>query len=150
MSHPLKYDEGKYDPTLVEPWVVKAIAAVYQEGVDKKYSRGSWKKFEVEKARELIAPAIRHLDAYRDGEFIDPDGGNPHLIKAVWNLLTVYYHEERNRNAQPKKLYEGREALLSSIRKSWIQEGKASPDNGEHGDESKGHPFVGIQMPFVW
>ena len=95
--HPLKYDEGKYDPTLVEPWVVKALAAVYQEGIDKKYSRNSWKKFEIEKARELIAPAIRHIDAYREGEMIDPDGGNPHLLKAAWNLLTVYYHEEKER-----------------------------------------------------
>ena len=99
-DHPLKVEGGKYDPTLVEPWVVKALSKVYQEGIDKKYSRGSWKHFELEKARELIAPAIRHLDAYREGEFIDPDGGNPHLMKAVWNLLTVYYFEEAAREAQ--------------------------------------------------
>lgn len=102
LKHPLKCGEGKYDPTLVEPWVVKALSKVYQEGIDKKYSRGSWKHFELEKARELIAPAIRHLDAYREGEFIDPDGGNPHLMKAVWNLLTVYYFEEAAREAQRK------------------------------------------------
>jgi hypothetical protein len=98
MTHLLKYDEGKYDPTLVEPWVVKTIAAVYQEGIDNKYSRGSWKKFDIEGARKLMAPAIRHIDAYREGEFIDPDGGNPHLVKAIWNLLTIYYHEKRERH----------------------------------------------------
>ena len=94
-NHPLKYDEGKYDPTLVEPWLVKALSAVYQEGIDKKYSRGSWKQFDLDDARKLIAPAIRHLDAYREGEFIDPDGGNPHLAKAAWNILTVLYHETK-------------------------------------------------------
>jgi hypothetical protein len=94
IGHPLKYDEGKYDPTLVEPWVTEALSKIYQEGIDKKYSRGSWKKFTTEEAEKLMAPAIRHLDKDRSGERIDPDGGNPHILKAVWNLLTIYYHRE--------------------------------------------------------
>ena len=97
INHPLKYDEGKYDPTLVEPWLIKALASVYQEGIDNKYSRGSWKKFELDKARGLIAPALRHINLYLEGEFIDPDGDNPHLAKAMWNLATVLYHEQKAR-----------------------------------------------------
>ena len=88
---PLKYDEGKIDLSLVEPWVEEAIAKVYAVGLTK-YQRDSWKLFTPEQARALIAPAKRHLNAYRKGEYYDPDDNLPHLIKAVWNQLTIYYH----------------------------------------------------------
>jgi len=97
----LKFDEGKIDLSLVEPWVEEAIAKVYTVGM-MKYRRDSWKEFTPKQARELIAPAKRHLNAYRKGEYSDPDDGLPHLVKAVWNLLTIYYHEERAANVNNK------------------------------------------------
>jgi hypothetical protein len=88
----LKYDEGKIDVSLVEPWIEEELARVYEVGLTK-YCRDSWKEFELEDARKLIAPAKRHLNQYRKGEFLDPDDGRPHLVKAAWNLLTIYWHE---------------------------------------------------------
>lgn len=94
-GQPLKYNEGKLDLSLVEPWVEEEFAKVYTYGLTK-YARGSWKEFELEDARKLIAPAKRHLNAYRKGEMIDPESGLPHLVQAAWNLLTVYYHEAKH------------------------------------------------------
>ena len=94
-GQPLKFDEGKLDLSLVEPWVEEVIARVYTEGL-RKYTRDSWKQFSLEDARKLIAPAKRHLNEYRKGEFTDPATGLPHLVQAAWNLLTIYYHETRH------------------------------------------------------
>lgn len=93
----LKFDEGKLDLSLIEPWVEEELAKAYTVGLVK-YSRGSWKQFTVEEARQLIAPAKRHFNEYRKGNYYDPDDGLPHLIKAIWNLLTLHYHEEATRH----------------------------------------------------
>lgn len=95
----LKHDEQKVMLDLVEPWVEEQLALVYMAGL-KKYRRDSWKEFSVGDARKLIAPAKRHINQYRKGEFFDPDDGCPNLVKAAWNLLTIYWHEqeELNRN----------------------------------------------------
>lgn len=37
----------------------------------------------------------RHLGAFWKGEFIDPDDGLPHLLKAAWHCATLFtWHEE--------------------------------------------------------
>ena len=92
----LKYDEKKLDLSLVEPWLEEVMAEVYAYGVRQKYGRDSWKAFTIEDARKLVAPAKRHLNAYRKGEFFDAESGLPHLAQAAWNLLTIYYHEMKN------------------------------------------------------
>jgi hypothetical protein len=94
---PLKFDEGKLDLALVECWVEEELCKVYTIGL-KKYHKGSWKKFDLEQARELVSPAKRHLNAYRKGEYYDPETGLPHLVQAAWNLLTIHYHETKGTN----------------------------------------------------
>lgn len=90
-----KVNENKIDLTLVEPWVEEALAEVYQEGIDHKYERDSWKNATIEEARELLKAAKRHINEYRKGHFFDTTGNpkNSHLMKAAWNLITLHYHE---------------------------------------------------------
>jgi len=52
--------------------------------------------FKLEDAQALIDPAMRHTDAYRDGEYYDKDSGLPHLMSAAWNLMLIHYHTQAN------------------------------------------------------
>lgn len=97
-DRPLKYDEGKPKLHLVPTILTHMMAKVYEWGINNKYRRDSWKEFPLDKAREDLTPAaMRHIDAYRDGEWLDPQTKLPHLILAIWNCTTLLWHESRDR-----------------------------------------------------
>ena len=88
----LKFDEGKLDLRLVEPWVVEELCRVYMYGVHK-YHEGSWKKFTPEEARKVFESAYqRHANALRKGEIVDPETGLKHSFQAAWNLITWQWY----------------------------------------------------------
>lgn len=96
-----KFDEGKLDLDLMpvewEEWIVR----VFEEGLRKGYARDNWKKgFE---ERRLMNAARRHINRDRQGEHIDPDGGNPHLVKAAWNLLALHWQRQFGAMDQTKE-----------------------------------------------
>lgn len=94
MDKPLKYDEGKPMLHLVPTLWTRMLARVLEYGLEK-YYRDSWKNFTIEKANEdLIPAAMRHIDAYRDGEYIDQETGCPHLAQAMWNCGVIMWHVE--------------------------------------------------------
>lgn len=86
----VKADLGKTDYTLVPPKIIAAIARSRMHGVAK-YGRSSWVDVEPER---YIAAMMRHLEAYRNGELIDPDSGEAHLGAVALNaglLLELGY-----------------------------------------------------------
>ena len=94
---PLKFDEQKPMLHLVPPLFTRVLARIFEYGVGK-YWRDSWQGFSLEKAQEdLIPAAMRHIDQYREGEFLDKESGYPHLGHAAWNLLVVMWHEYKSR-----------------------------------------------------
>ena len=98
---PLKFDEGKPNLSLIPPLWNAMLARVLEYGL-KKYYKDSWKEFTLQKAKDdLIPAAMRHLDAYRDGEYISEEG-LPHLSQTAWNCLVLLWHEEKNRKVQEK------------------------------------------------
>lgn len=71
-----KHDEGKVDYTLVPTPALEAEAKALMFG-EKKYGRYNYTKgFE---AQRLLAAALRHILAYRDGHDNDSESGVHHL-----------------------------------------------------------------------
>jgi hypothetical protein len=96
---PLKYDEGKHNPALVPPMFIRVLARIFEYGLTK-YYKDSWKQFTLDKAiDDLIPAAMRHIDDYRSGEYLDPVTERPHLGHAAWNLLIVLWHSEPDKDA---------------------------------------------------
>lgn len=93
---PLKMAENKPRLELVPRFAIEELARVYEAGLNK-YSPESWRQFTPEQAQAcLLGAALRHLEAYREGERIDAGSGCETLAQAAWNALTLLYHIKRN------------------------------------------------------
>lgn len=84
----LKYDGGKGQWSLMMRGMAYALGKV----VDiltfgaQKYSADSWRQ--VENGKERYKDALyRHLNAFEQGEVLDPESGQPHLAHAACNIL---------------------------------------------------------------
>lgn len=87
----MKFDNGKLLYSLIPPETMKALAEVLTYGANK-YAKDNWKLVENGKERYLNA-LMRHLEAYRSGEFIDPESGFSHLSHCLCNLSFIHYLE---------------------------------------------------------
>lgn len=78
-----KHDDGKLRYDLVPPSSTKALAEVLTFGA-KKYAPNNWRN-----NKELWryeAALLRHIEAYRSGEDLDPETGFSHLAHAMTNI----------------------------------------------------------------
>ena len=87
-----KYDQGKLRYSLIPPAAMKGMAEVLTFGANK-YEPGRWKTVPNAKERYLDA-AMRHLEAYRSGEVLDPESHLSHLRHALTNLAFLVAFEE--------------------------------------------------------
>jgi hypothetical protein len=91
-----KFDTGKLRYSLVPPTAVKALAEVLTFGA-KKYAPNSWQL--VDRAQERYLDALmRHLEAYRSGELIDPESGLPHLSHLLCNASFLLHFQLKDLN----------------------------------------------------
>jgi Domain of unknown function (DUF5664) len=82
----LKFDNDKPGMDLLPVEAKKAIAEVFDFGA-KKYARHNWRNgFNYSR---LIAACERHLDAFNDGENLDPESGKSHLAHAGCCLMML-------------------------------------------------------------
>ena len=82
-----KDDQGKLRYDLV-PWrALRALAAVLTHGAAK-YGEQTW-NIPDPKGR-YHAALMRHIEAWRSGEDIDPDSGLPHLAHAIANVVFLF------------------------------------------------------------
>ncbi|UIS54081.1 hypothetical protein ZHX_gp21 [Edwardsiella phage vB_EpP_ZHX] len=79
----LKFDGDKLRMDLIPPSATKALAEVLTFGA-RKYKPNNWKN--VEEADRYVAALMRHVEAYREGELIDPESGLHHLAHAMTNI----------------------------------------------------------------
>lgn len=77
------------------------------------------------KDADMYNAAMRHMQAYWRGEYIDPESGKPHLAHAAWHMLHLIALEERG--------------LVETVR-PWMKEGKdaTDADNAEETGEGPG------------
>ena len=85
MSEGKKFDVGKTRLELIPTELIKGVGEVLTFGAQK-YDADNWRKFKKEDHRRLVGAAMRHLEAYRNGEYLDNESGLPHLAHAATNM----------------------------------------------------------------
>jgi hypothetical protein len=87
-----KLDDGKVMMDLIPPEALWAIGRVLTFGA-KKYGRRNWEKglaFD-----QVYAACERHIQAYRNGEVVDPETGESHLAHFLTEAVFLVTLEER-------------------------------------------------------
>lgn len=79
----MKFDDNKVRYDLLPPEFLEGVAKVLTVGAAK-YAPNNWRK-NTELWR-YEAAMMRHFEAYRSGEYLDPETGLPHLHHAATNL----------------------------------------------------------------
>ena len=90
-----KFDSGKLRYSLIPPAATKALAEVLTFGAQK-YAANSWQNVPNAEERYLDA-LMRHLEAYRSGEIIDPDSNLPHMAHILCNAAFLMHFEQERR-----------------------------------------------------
>jgi hypothetical protein len=80
-------DEGKPRYDLIPAQAMHRVAKLYARGA-KKYGENNWQKGMP--SQQVLASAMRHLEAYRRGDADNED----HLAAVVWNILALMEYEE--------------------------------------------------------
>lgn len=75
------YGDRKVPVQQIPPAALVYLALGFREGA-RKYGAFNWRKTKVE-SMTYVGAALRHIMAYLDGEYIDPESGNPHLAHAM-------------------------------------------------------------------
>lgn len=89
----LKDDSGKLRFDLILPEFEEGIAATLTVGAEK-YAPNSWQH--VENATERYYASLRrHINAWRQGEEIDPEDNIPHLAHAACNIMFLMYFDNQ-------------------------------------------------------
>jgi hypothetical protein len=79
-----KFDLGKPRLELLDRYALEQTALVLNFGADK-YAAWNWAEG-IQYSR-LIGAALRHIEAYNDGEDLDPESGLPHTAHASCCLM---------------------------------------------------------------
>jgi len=82
-----KDDAGKPRFGLIPPKAERSVAEVLTFGAEK-YDAEAWRRLE-DGERRFLDAALRHINAFRDGEKLDQESKNHHLAHAISCLLFV-------------------------------------------------------------
>ena len=88
-----KYDQDKLRYDLVPPIATKALAEVLTFGAQK-YAPNSWQNVP-EGERRYTAALMRHFEAYRAGEELDPETLLSHLSHVLCNAAFLLHFQEQ-------------------------------------------------------
>lgn len=80
-----KFDQGKTLMGCIPPTAERIIADVLTFGANK-YGRDNWQRVPNFEVRYMDA-CLRHINAHRRGEELDPESGLPHLAHATCCLM---------------------------------------------------------------
>lgn len=84
----MKFDSGKIRYDLIPPEALHQIAAAFTYGAEK-YEPQNWQKLTEEQA---IASVMRHVEAHRRGELVDPESGISHLGCAATQICFALWY----------------------------------------------------------
>lgn len=87
-----KFDGDKPDWSLLDLNILEDTVKVLTFGA-KKYDRDNWQQVKNGEQR-YYAALIRHLNAHRSGEKLDPESGLPHLAHAMCCLTFLSYLDQ--------------------------------------------------------
>lgn len=112
MSEARRYNKGKLELSRMRDFGVatRGIVKVMMQGAVK-YADGNW-KLGGKKDQEYLDSHDRHLQAFHEGQYYDPDSGTPHLAHAIWNLMALmelnYYNYPEIDPCFDQEAYEAR------------------------------------------
>lgn len=86
-----KFDSGKPRFSLLPTGVLTPILKVLEYGA-KKYSANNWQQVENSRTRYYDA-AMRHIQAWFEGETNDPETNEPHLAHAMCCLMFLLWFD---------------------------------------------------------
>lgn len=95
MGENAKYDQEKNRLDLVFPSIIEELGFIRTYGVKKYKDPENWQKIDDAKAR-YTAAAMRHFNAWRAGEKIDPESGHRHLSHCACNIMFLIELERRD------------------------------------------------------
>ena len=95
-SSGLKYDTSKLRWDLVPFEVLDKVVQAFTYGAIK-YADNSWQCLDNFNDR-YFAAMMRHISAYRKGEWLDFESKLPHLTHAAWNALALLWKGKKERN----------------------------------------------------
>lgn len=94
MDQGLRYSSGKNRLDLIPCSLIDGVGRVLTFGAQK-YAPDNWRKFNQQQVKECIGSAMRHIEQYRQGNWLDPESGLPHLAHAATNLgFILELHKE--------------------------------------------------------
>jgi hypothetical protein len=99
MSMFKKDDTDKPRVSLVDPKFILGISEILTFGANK-YGANNWKTAKTTDIPRYKDALLRHLLAYLDGEYIDPESKKPHLYHIGCNLMFLDYFERLQRNKE--------------------------------------------------
>ena len=116
-----RYNDGKPDFSLVPLLALEECAKVFDYG-RKKYNEWNWIKGQ--DWSHPYASLMRHLSAWQQGEYIDPESGLPHLGHAMCNMvmLSTFAKTYPQGDNRPNKNYFKREEVTPIGDKDTLQE----------------------------
>lgn len=90
MEEFIKHDNGKPEYNLVPPEFNLVVAQIITMGKEM-YGKENWKK--CKDTDRYVNALMRHLEAYRGGEKIDPESGMSHLGHIGCNAAFLYWFD---------------------------------------------------------
>jgi hypothetical protein len=89
MTEGIKYDASKPRWSLIPSGTLAEVISVLEFGAAR-YGPDNWKKVPDMETRYYDA-AMRHIESYWKGEYLDQESGEPHLAHAVCCLLFLMW-----------------------------------------------------------
>lgn len=86
MAGGLRFNEGKQRFDLLPPSWPRALVEVLTKGAEK-YEDRNWERGM--NWSTCYASMMRHIQAWWEGNDIDPESGLPHMAHAAWNALAL-------------------------------------------------------------
>lgn len=80
----MKFDDAKLMYELVPPSALEGLVRILTYGAQK-YAPENWRK--VRPVERYYAALMRHLEAVRKGEWLDPESGMPHMDHVMCNAM---------------------------------------------------------------
>lgn len=115
----IKLDQGKHQYHLIPIGALRKLTEVLMYGA-KKYAPNNWRKASGSADMDRYFDAcLRHLFAFRDGEFRDPESGLEHLAHAFCNVMFLLELEKENGKESEDKGSNRGEGSSPSVSGTW-------------------------------
>ena len=114
----VKHDKGKTMMALLEPKFLQEVAEVLTFGAAK-YGVDNWKKGLDD--RRVYSAILRHLNAWRSGEFFDEETGLSHLSHATCGIMFLHHKANNKENKDEREEFDVKDkekGELSHIKKA--------------------------------